>query len=101
MGGVERTRCWSRFGLGVHLSAQEGWGSVGPGRVETPGGRGGGGGGGGTASLKVGTHCQTTAPAFRSCLPLSFLCVLPRIYFGRCPPPSKFCTVNGKMILQK
>ena len=23
-----------------------------------------GGGGGGTASLKVGTHCQTTAPEF-------------------------------------
>ena len=27
--------------------------------------RGGVGGGGGTASLKVGTHCQTTAPLFR------------------------------------
>ena len=31
----------------------------------------GGGGGGGTASLKVGTHCQTTDPAFQDCLPLS------------------------------
>ena len=31
------------------------------------------GGGGGTASLKVGTHCQTTAPAFCPCPPLSFL----------------------------
>ena len=30
-------------------------------------------GGGGTASLKVGTHCQTTTPAFWPCPPLSFL----------------------------
>ena len=30
-------------------------------------------GGGGTASLKVGTHSQTTAPAFWPCPPLSFL----------------------------
>ena len=29
--------------------------------------------GGGTASLKVGTHCQTTALAFWPCPPLSFL----------------------------
>ena len=27
-------------------------------------GGGGGGGGGGTASLKLGTYCQTTAPVF-------------------------------------
>ena len=31
---------------------------------------GGGGGGGGTASLKVDTHCQTTASAFHDCKPL-------------------------------
>ena len=36
------------------------------------GGRTQGGGGGGTGSLKVGTHCQTTAPAFLGCPPLSF-----------------------------
>ena len=29
------------------------------------------GGGGGTASLKVGTHYQTTAPAFLRCPPLN------------------------------
>ena len=29
-------------------------------------------GGGGTASLQVGTHCQTTAPDFRHCPPLNF-----------------------------
>ena len=29
--------------------------------------------GGGALPLKVGTHCQTTAPAFQACLPLSFL----------------------------
>ena len=38
------------------------------GPMRQPGGRVGG-----TASLKVGTHCQTTAPAFQACLPLSFL----------------------------
>ena len=32
-----------------------------------------GGGGGGTASLKVGTHCQTTTPSFQGCLPFPFL----------------------------
>ena len=31
-----------------------------------------GGGGGGTASLKVTTHCQTTAPVFQGSPPLSF-----------------------------
>ena len=31
-----------------------------------------GGGGGGTASLKVGTRCKTTAPAFWGCPPLTF-----------------------------
>ena len=36
-------------------------------------GGGGGGWGGGTASLKVGTHCQTTAPAFWSCPTLTAL----------------------------
>ena len=34
-----------------------------------PGGRGGGG----IGSLKVGTHCQTTALAFWPCPPLGFL----------------------------
>ena len=39
--------------------------SVGRGRCGIlVGGGGPGGGGGGTASLKVVTHCQTTAPAF-------------------------------------
>ena len=31
------------------------------------------GGGGGAASVKVGTHCQTTTPIFQSCQPLRFL----------------------------
>ena len=31
------------------------------------------GGGGHTASLKVATHCQATAPVFQGFLPLSFL----------------------------
>ena len=35
------------------------------GRVLDPGG-----GGGGTASLKVGTHCQTTALVFWRCPPI-------------------------------
>ena len=35
--------------------------------VRTPGR--GGGGGGGTVSLKVATHCQTTAPTFQGCPP--------------------------------
>ena len=34
---------------------------------------GGGGGGGGTASLKVGTHCQTATPVLQGSPPLSFL----------------------------
>ena len=38
-------------------------------------------GGGGTASLKVGTHCQTTTPAFRRCLPLN-LFLSPPIFEG-------------------
>ena len=45
-----------------------------------------GGGGGGTASLKVGTNCQTTAPAFRHCPPLS-LFLLPPIFEGIRPLP--------------
>ena len=32
-----------------------------------------GGGGGGSASLKVATHCLTTAPAFQGCQSFSFL----------------------------
>ena len=42
--------------------------------------------GGGTASLKVGTHCQTTAPAFQCCPPLSFF-LPPPIFEGLRPPP--------------
>ena len=54
----------------------------------SPRGGGGGGGGGGTASLMVGAHCQTIAPAFRRCLPLSpFL--PPPIFEGHIPPPPK------------
>ena len=34
-------------------------------------------GGGGTASLKIGTHCQTTAPAFQRCPPLSLFLTAP------------------------
>ena len=46
------------------------------------------GGGRGTASLKVGTHCQTTAPAFWHCLPLN-LFLPPPIFEGHRPPPQK------------
>ena len=45
-------------------------------------------GGGGTASLKVGTHWQTTAPAFWHCLPLN-LFLPPPIFEGHRPPPPK------------
>ena len=45
-------------------------------------------GGGGTASLKVGTHCQTTAPAFWPCPLLSFLWP-PPVFEGHRPPPPK------------
>ena len=45
-------------------------------------------GGGGTASLKVGTHCQTTAPAFWHCPPLN-LFLPPPIFEGHRPPPPK------------
>ena len=38
---------------------------------------GGGWGWGGTASLRVSTYCQTTAPAFRCCPPLSFFLTAP------------------------
>ena len=43
-----------------------------------------------TASLKVGTHCQTTAPAFRRCLPLS-LSLRPSFFedLRPSPPPQK------------
>ena len=44
--------------------------------------------GGGTASLKVGTHCQTTTPAFWPCPPLSFLWP-PPVFEGHRPPPPK------------
>ena len=44
------------------------------------------GGGGGTASLKVGTHCQTTAPTFWHCPPLN-LFLPPPIFEGHRPPP--------------
>ena len=37
------------------------------------GGEGGEGGGEATASLKVGTNCQTTALVFWCCPPLTFL----------------------------
>ena len=43
---------------------------------------------GGTASLKVGTHCQTTAPAFWHCPPLN-LFLPPPIFEGHRPPPPK------------
>ena len=43
---------------------------------------------GGTASLKVGTHCQTTAPAFWHCPPLN-LFLQPPIFEGHRPPPPK------------
>ena len=43
-------------------------------------------GGGGTASLKVGTHCQITAPTFQACLPQSFLWPSPIFGTFRAPP---------------
>ena len=55
-----------------------------------------GGGGGGTASLKVATHCKTTAPVFQSCLPLSFL-VLSPIFGSFKPSPSKIKLLNVKL----
>ena len=45
-------------------------------------------GGGGTASLEVGTHCQTTAPAFWHCPPFSIFSP-PSIVEGHGPPPLK------------
>ena len=50
--------------------------------------RWGGGGGQCTASLKVGTHCQITAPAFWPCQPLSLLWP-PPVFEGHRPPPPK------------
>ena len=44
--------------------------------------------GGGTASLKVGTHCQTTAPTFQHCPPPN-LFLPPPILEGHRPPPPK------------
>ena len=43
---------------------------------------------GGTASLEIGTHCQTTAPAFRHCLPLNRFLLL-HIFESHRPPPPK------------
>ena len=52
--------------------------------------------GGGTASLKVGAHCQTTAPAFWRCPPLRRF--LPPLYFrviGHRSPKSNI--INTKL----
>ena len=42
--------------------------------------------GGGIASLKVATHCQTTAPVFQASPPLRFFLTAP--IFGSCRSPS-------------
>ena len=60
---------------------------------------GGGGGGGGTASLKVGTHCQTTAPAFGHCPPLSLFLPHP-ILEGHIPPPPNINTKISTKVFQ-
>ena len=55
------------------------------------------GGGGGTDSLKVGTHCQTTDPAFQHCPPLN-LFLPPPIFEGHRPPPPKIKHSQYKII---
>ena len=48
---------------------------------------GGGGEGGGTASLNIGTLCQTTALAFRHCPNLILFLTPPTFEGHRTPPP--------------
>ena len=55
--------------------------------------------GGGTASLKVGTHCQTTAPAFRCCPPNQYF-LPPPISEGHKPPPLKINIPNAKLSIK-
>ena len=52
------------------------------------------GGGGGTASLKVGTHYQTPAPAFRHCL------LRVTIFEGHIPLPRKSNILNTKLSIK-
>ena len=58
------------------------------------------GGGGGTAYLSVGTHCQTTVPAFRRGPPLS-LVLPPPIFEGLRPTPPKSNIIKIQIYLQK
>ena len=59
-------------------------------------------GGGGTASLKVSTHYQTTAPAFRHCPPLSHFFTAPCFWGSHttAPPPPKKKKKNQTVWIQ-